>query len=270
MNALNKITWAALLLTLAPLTTLAQDPQVITIPLSRPGEAMSLDISILSAHIEVIGEDRDDAQFEVSGAASERRIITPSGAKTIAGGAYSVEVEEEDNHVSVDADWRADRLTVVARIPRRADLELSTVNNGELVVRNIEGSLVLENTNGPITAHQITGSVIAQSINETIDVQFDALKNGGAMSFSSINGDLVLGLPDGAGVELHIDSAQGEITSDFEVEVKPSKPIMTREDHRDGVEVRMESVIIATVNGGGPVIKMKSLYGDIHIRRSGD
>ena len=34
-------------------------PQVINIPLTRPGETVNLDISILSARIEVIGEDRE-------------------------------------------------------------------------------------------------------------------------------------------------------------------------------------------------------------------
>ena len=61
---------------LAP--ALAQDAtQLINIPLSRPGERMSLEIGIMSARIEVIGENRDDAEFEVSIEDGERTIITP-------------------------------------------------------------------------------------------------------------------------------------------------------------------------------------------------
>lgn len=249
---------------------LAQDaPQLISVPLSRPGDAMSLEIDILSARIEVIGEERDDVEFAVTVESGSRKIITPSGTMDLKTGAYSMEVDEDDNHVSVDTDWRTDRVNVVARIPRRADLELSTTNDGEIIVRNVSGTLNLDNTNGPITASGISGAVIAESVNDVIDVSFDSVDESGAMSFETINGDVTVRLPEGAGAELHIDSAKGEITSDFEVDVQPSKPVVERRNDRGGVEVRVESVIIANVNGGGPVIRLKSLNGDINIRRSG-
>lgn len=252
----------------ASLATAQSAPQVIDIPLSRPGDTVNLEISIMSAHIEVIGEDREDASFEVSVVEGTRKIITPSGTKSLKTGAYSVEIEENDNHIEVDTDWRANKVSLVARVPRNANLELSTVNDGEIMVSNINGKLVLENVNGPITATNINGSVIAESVNENITVSFASINTDEAMAFSSVNGDLNLGLPAKTGAELHIDSAEGEIISDFEVEVQPSKPVMSRETSRHGVEVSVESVIIASVNGGGTVIKLKTLNGNINITNS--
>ncbi len=252
-------------------TANAQDePQIITIPLSHPDEPMSLDISIISAYIEVIGEDRADAEFTVQVEQGSRKIITPSGTKELTTGAYSLEVDEHDNHISVDTDWRMNKINIVARIPRRADLELSTTNNGEIVVSNITGSLQLENTNGPITASNISGSVIAESVNEHVDVSFASIDPDSAMSFETINGDLTLGLPAQAGAQLNIDATQGEIISDFEVDIQPSKPVVERRNDRGGVEVRVESVIVANINGGGPVIKLKTLNGNIHVKKSGN
>jgi len=258
----------ALLLTLSTGIAFAQ-PQVIDIPLSRPGETVNLEISVISAHIEVIGEDRQDASFEVSVQEGTRKIITPSGTQSLKTGAYSVEVEEQDNHIEVDTDWRANKVKIVARVPRNTNLDLSTVNDGVIIVSNINGKLVLENVNGPITATNINGSVIAESVNENISVSFSGINKDQAMSLSSVNGDLTLGIPDGTGAELHIDSAEGEIVSDFEVDVQPSKPVMSRESSRHGVEVSVESVIIANVNGGGTVIKLKTLNGNINITKSG-
>ena len=88
------------------------------------------------------------------------------------------------------------------------------------------------------------------------------------MALTSVNGDLTLGLPGNAAVQLHIDSSEGEIISDFEVEVLPSKPVVNRSTDRGGVEVTVESAIVANLNGGGTVIKMKTLNGDIQIRDS--
>ncbi len=246
----------------------AQEPQVINIPLSRPGEPLTLDIDILSARIEVIGEDREDAEFAVTAEQSERRIITPSGSTPVPGGGYALEVDEEDNYISVDTDFRMNKVNVVARIPRRADLELSTTNNGEILVSNVAGKLQLENTNGPITATNVSGSVIAETVNEDIDVSFSGIDANEPMSLISLNGDVSIGLPASAGAEFHIDTAEGEIYSDFEVDVRTAPPVVERRDDRGGVEVRVESVIIADVNGGGPVIRLKTLNGDVNIRKS--
>jgi hypothetical protein len=259
----------ALLLAFLTTTVFAQTtPQVFDIPLSRPGDTVNLDISVLSAHIEVIGEDRQDASFEISVVEGTRKIITPSGTQSLKTGAYSVNVEEKDNHISVDTDWRANRVKIVARVPHNANLELSTVNDGVVIVNDISGRLVLENTNGPITATNINGSVVAEALNEDIIVSFTGISSDQVTSLNSLNGDLTLGLPPKSGVELHIDSAEGEIVSDFEVDVQASKPVMSRENSRHGVEVSVESVIIANVNGGGTVIKLKTLNGNINITDS--
>ena len=244
------------------------DAQVINIPLSNPGEPYELDIDILSAHIEVIGEAREDLEFSITVEQSSRNIITPSGSQPITAGAYELEVDEEDNEVSVDTDWRADKVTVIARVPQRGDLHLSTVNDGVIIVSNITGNLELENTNGPITATGINGAVIAEAINETIDVSFSGIDGSQAMSFESINGDINLGIPADVGVQLHIDTSEGDIYSDFEVEVQAADPVIERRNDGGGVQVKVESIIIANVNGGGPVIRLETLNGDININNS--
>lgn len=259
----------ALTLFFAISPALAQsDPQIINIPLSRPGEPVSLEIGVISAHIEVIGEDRDDAQFEVRVDEGERKIVTPSGTKSLGNAGYALEVDEHDNKLSLDTDWHQKRLTVVARIPHQADLDLSTANDSVIIVSNIDGNMELSNVNGPITATGISGSVIAESVNDTIDLSFARIDKDTTSSLESINGELVVRLPASAGVQMHLDTSRGEILSDFEVEVQPSKPTVDRNTDRGGVAVRIESVIVADINGGGPVVRMKSMNGDINILKA--
>jgi hypothetical protein len=233
--------------------------QVINIPLSRPGEPLHLTIDLIRAHIEVIGEDRADAAFEVTFEGGERKIITPSGAQPIKSGSFSFDLDEEDNEISFDTDHGSEKVTV---------LELSAVNDSEIIVSNIVGNLELSNTNGPVMASKISGSVIAESINNTIDVSFSKLDNVKVSSFETINGDITVGLPASAGAELHLDSSRGEITSDFEVTVMPAEGTVTRDDGKDGSYVRIEQVVVAKINNGGPVLRFKTLHGDIHIRKS--
>lgn len=244
-------------------------PETIVVPLSRPGEPISMSIDIMSARIEVIGEERKDVSLAVTLSGGRRKIVTPSGAKTLAGGGGGLEISERDNRISIESDGPPDRVAIVARVPRRAQLNLSTVNHGEVIVRDIVGDLQIENVNGPITATNITGSVIAESVNSPITVGLAAVAAGGATSLSSLNGDITLTLPASARAELHLDSARGEIVSEFELDVKPSKPLIERNETRGGVSVRMENVVVATMNGGGPVIRMKTLNGTIKLSKAG-
>ncbi len=138
-------------------------PETINIPLSRPGEPMSLSIDILSARIEVIGEERKDVELKVTLSAGRRKIVTPSGAKMLAGGGADWRSASATIASTSSPSCRPSPITVVARVPRRAKLDLSTINESEIVVRDIVGDLQLENVNGPITATNITGSVIAES-----------------------------------------------------------------------------------------------------------
>ena len=247
-----------------------QQPETITIPLSRPGDPMTMHIDILSARIEVIGEERKDVSLAVTLSSGRRKIVTPSGPKMLAGGGSGLEISERDNYVSVESSAPpTNRITIVARVPRRAALNLSTVNEGEIIVRDIVGDLELENINGPITASNINGSVIAESVNNPIAVGLAAVAAGGATSLSSLNGDITLTLPASAKAELHLDTSRGEMVSDFELDVKPSKPRIERNESRGGVNVRMEDVVVATVNGGGPVIRVKTLNGTIKIAKGG-
>jgi hypothetical protein len=244
-------------------------PELITVPLSRPGEPLTVEIELLSARIEVIGEDRKDAQFSITMASGERKIKTPSGMKTLTGGGGALSVEEDDNVISIESESpRMNKVEIVARVPRRADLHLSTVNDGEIVVRDVTGALQLENVNGPITATNINGSVIAESVNEAINVAFSGVDAKGATAMTSLNGDIVVSLPSNAGVELRIDNSQGEVESDFDLDVKATKPTIERQEGR-GVSVRVEDVIVATVNGGGPVIRLKTLNGNVRIGKVG-
>ena len=109
--------------------------------------------------------------------------------------------------------------------------------------------------------------MIAESVNDTIEISFASLDPDNASSMESINGDLILGIPEGTGVTVQLDTSRGEIYSDFEVEVLPSERVVERDDDEDGVSIYIESVIVAKINGGGPTVRMKTLHGDLNIRK---
>jgi hypothetical protein len=99
-------------------------------------------------------------------------------------------------------------------------------------------------------------------------VSFAKIDAASASSFESINGELTVAIPASAGAEVHLDSARGRITSDFEVTLVPTESTVSRNEGKNGVAVRIEQVIIAKINNGGPVLRFKTLNGNINIRKA--
>lgn len=267
----QSLTLSALALALAlPATAaLAQDQkQSFPIPLSRPGEPISMEIDILNGEIHVIGENRDDVLLEVSGEGSGRRIVTPSGPKTIPGGALQLEIEEYDNEIEIDSDWRNSKVVVRARVPHQAQLSLSTVHDGVIVVENIEGDLELDNVHGSITARAITGTIVAETVHGEIHAELVAVPEGRPMVMETLHGDIELKLPERYGAQLHIQSAAEEVYTDFEVELLPYEPMMNRNESGRFV-IDMNQEIVATINGGGPQIRLETRYGNVKVLKAG-
>ena len=100
---------------------------------------------------------------------------------------------------------------------------------------------------------------------------FNMARNVGyAVAMTSVNGRLSVGLPERSKAQLQIDTAKGEVVSDFEVELEPTKPVVQRGDNGRGYQVQVEKVIVANINGGGGVVKLKTLNGDVEILKTGN
>ncbi|MDX1569813.1 MAG: hypothetical protein R3200_04950 [Xanthomonadales bacterium] len=264
---IGKTCWL-LLLGLFALPALAQDTQTVTVPLSNPGEPLVLDIDLISGEIHIFGEDREDVVFEVTAGPSGRKIITPSGAKSVPGGGLDIEIEERNNRVEVDSDWRSKGVVVTARIPRRARVTAETVHDGVISIRDVEGELELDNVHGSISAAGISGSVIAESVHGDIDVEIVQAASEKPMAFTTMHGDVTIGLPSRHGAELRIMSAGDEVYTDFEVEILPNEPKVDRRSDSGRFVVELDREIVAAINGGGPQIKIETRYGDVRITKS--
>ena len=84
----------------------------------------------------------------------------------------------------------------------------------------------------------------------------------------TVNGELTLSIPSNLGVQVHMDTSHGALYSDFEVDVLPRAPTIIRNSDGSGSEIRVESVIIANVNAGVPIVRMNTLNGDLQIRQA--
>jgi hypothetical protein len=206
-----------------------------------------------------IGE-KDEQKKSAEKAAGLKRI---SGAVTT-----GLEVEEQDNLVSVQtASWK-NAVDLTIQVPFSANLKLGSNNEGNITVENVSGDIEINNLNGSVDLKNVSGTVIADTLNGELNVALAKVTPDKPMSFSTMNGDIDVTLPLDVKANVRMKSERGDVFSDFDIALKPSLE-KVEEGKKEGGKFRIsfEKSILGTINGGGPEFKFTTFNGDIYIRK---
>lgn len=264
-------------LTLCALPVLAQDSidrlKVAFRDPSRPG---TVKMNLLRGNITVKGyngqevlieagprkngdqDDDDDRKRETSGL---RRIIAPNSNLT---------VEEENNVMKIDVQSHRRSMDVVLQVPVKTSLNLHSVNNGNVTVENVTGDIEVNNLNGQITLTGVGGSVVAHALNGKITATLREVDASKPMSFSSLNGNIDVTLPQSIKANLNLQTVRGEVYSDFDVVLGATPPKVeetSREEGKGRYRVSTGRGVVGKVNGGGQDLTFKNMNGNIYIRK---
>jgi len=244
----------------------------LTVPFSNPSQPGMLRIGLVSGGVTVRGYDGKDvlidARLREDAKQSERR--SRDGLRRIANTSTGLTVEEDDNVMRVSASHNRD-VDLIVQVPSRTNLKLSCVNDGDIVVENVSGDVEASNTNGAVTLTGVSGAVVAHAFNEDLKVTFARVPPGKPMSFSSFNGDIDVSLPSAVKATVKLQTANGEILTDFDLTMQPNVVQRTEEpDQAKGgkYRVKIDKVMMGTINGGGPEYFFKNYNGDIRIRKT--
>lgn len=289
----------------------AQSPSNrIVVPFSDPSKPGSVRVSLLSGSITVTGypgkevlvspsapgdenEDGDvrppeppkpphpkahgskDAEPEEDNDSRARglhRVPNISGGLTI---------EEEDNVVLVGSGSWGNGVDLDLQVPVGTSLQLSTVNDGDIIVRNVDAEISAENTNGEVTMRNVSGAVVAHALNGNVIVTLQRIDPKRGMSFSSMNGDIDVTLPPNTKADVRIKSDNGEIYTDFDLQLGARTEPKSNEDSDNSSASKSgksksgkrqhygyENSMVGTLNGGGPTLRFETFNGNVFIRKS--
>jgi hypothetical protein len=199
---------------------------------------------------------------------------TPPNAPDTAGmhrlygpGSRGLDVVEDNNVVSVKTSpWSHGDLTIT--VPRHSSLELKTIGGGTISVEDVDGEIDANALAGSINLRNVAGSVVAHSLNGEIKTTLDRVDPSKPMSFSTMNGNIDVTLPDNVRANVRMKTDNGEIYSDFDVKLEGDAHVSSDTDHH-GTEhhYRIDRTIRGTINGGGPEYQFTSFNGNILIRK---
>ena len=185
-------------------------------------------------------------------------------------GSTGLSVEEEDNRMEIRTRNLKNSVDLMIQVPFSTSLDLSSFMGGEIEVDNVKGEIEASNMTGAIKLLSVSGTVLANSMNGGIEVTFAEVNPDTPMSFSTMNGDIDVTLPASTKANLKMKTDFGEIYSDFEIVVgkAPQKVEAEPEAEEGRYRIAFDKYYFGAINGGGPEFVLKTMRGDILIRKA--
>jgi len=170
-------------------------------------------------------------------------------------------VEQEGNTLSIiqatneSGDFRLS-------VPNRVRLMIEEVNwgGGDIKISNHDGEIEVKSRNGDILLDNITGPVIASSTSGDFEANFSRLDQETPTSISLVSGYIDITIPADTPAEFHLASVSGEIYTDMDIEVSGN-------DNGNMRIIGGGRKISGTLNGGGVEVGLKSVSGNIYLRK---
>jgi hypothetical protein len=244
----------------------------VAVPLSDPSRPGLIDVSLVHGSITVRGTNRRDVLVTAhpdtdTERRSRRNEPDATGLRRIPQSA-GFRITEESNRVKVSADSPNRGVTFEIETPARSNLKLSTVNGGEILVENVEGELTVSNTNGGITLNSVAGSVTAGTTNGNVKATLTRVTAQKEMAFTSMNGTVDVTLPPTTKANLRMRSNNGDIYSDFDVQLAPAAAVVQENRTSSGrYRISRNQSIVGAINGGGPEFELRTFNSNVYVRK---
>jgi hypothetical protein len=207
--------------------------------------------------------------FQDDKKAREEKAKKIAGMKQLSGSSSGLEVEEEDNVVKIDTQsWKA-ATDLVIQVPVTSSLEIQSSMDGAVVVEGVSGEIDINNINGPVTLTNVSGNALVHTVNGDITVALARVAADKPLSFSTMNGDIDVTLPAEVKANLKMKSEQGEIYSDFDINMtrQPARSEASDKSDQGKYRITFDKSLYGLINGGGQEIGFNTFSGDIYIRK---
>jgi hypothetical protein len=213
------------------------------------------------------GEELDKEELARKKAQAEKA----KGMKMLQVESMGLIVEEEENVIRVDVEEGKRSVDLLIQVPFSTSLRLSCRDDERgVTVDRVDGEIEVDTGDGPIVLTNVSGPVVADSSDGEIKAVFGKVTPGKPMSFSSMDGDIDITLPFDVRASLKMKTDEGQIFTDFDVQLTPSQQKKEEDERKDGggYRVAFEKVTLGLINGGGVEIQLTAYEGNIYIRKA--
>lgn len=169
-------------------------------------------------------------------------------------------VQQEGNRITISGASRKADGEYLIQLPKNIILkaDLNTWQAGDMYVKGMTNEVEVKSQNGDLVFEAVTGPLVAYSLSSDIVVVFANLNQSTPTSISSTSGDIDITLPATAKGNFNLSSISGEVYTDMDFQFGKDQELKR---WAGGMSAS------ATLNGGGVEVSLKSVSGDVYIRK---
>lgn len=220
MKLFSSLLFASLLF--APVAARAEVSETFTTTkaLSKTGV---VSVSNTNGGIKITGWDREEVELVA--------VKTASNERALAG--IEIRISSTPDRFAVESrmpesswwSWgRSGSVRYELRVPRTASIDEVESVNGSVELTDLAGKVRADTVNGAIRATNIGPDASLDTVNGSIRVVMASLREGSRAECETVNGSIVLSLPENACVDLRADTVNGSIRNDFGLPAPERKP----------------------------------------------
>ncbi|MBK9487757.1 MAG: hypothetical protein IPO07_02400 [Haliscomenobacter sp.] len=148
------------------------------------------------------------------------------------------------------------------KIPNNADVKVEIMdwNKSDLDIKDISGELEIIGKSSDIKLTNVTGPIVSNTVNGNTEVIFTKVNQSKPCHISTINGFVDVTMPADTKAKLSMSTFHGDMYSDLDIKFATN-------EKSDGLKQLTRNVSGATINGGGVEMNIKSINGDLYLRK---
>ncbi len=172
-------------------------------------------------------------------------------------------IEENENSVKITGVPNSASSDYSIRIPHHFSLKVNIMGNGDTIIQNFKGEIEVAVAEGDAVIRNISGPATLHNMNGDLVVSFSEVFQEAPTSITNLNGDTVVSIPPDTQANLQMKSLNSDIRTNLNIAYDTDK----RDPYRHNIGQR---TVTGVLNGGGVLISLESINGDIVLKKAGD
>ena len=149
------------------------------------------------------------------------------------------------------------------KVPKGIHVMVSTVNEGDVVVKNVKGIVYANNVNGSIRLDQLERESVASTINGDVDIEFTKNPDKDCR-FYSLNGDINAYFQKGLAANMTFESFNGDLFTNInDLESLPVQ--VKKEDAKRGTRYKVNGSAYK-IGKGGALLDFETFNGNVYLK----
>ncbi|MBL9211272.1 MAG: DUF4097 family beta strand repeat protein [Opitutaceae bacterium] len=215
----SRLLVSVLATTLACVAPLATGADVATnvLTFSDPSQPGTVKINLGRGELRVQGTDTSEVSVRSEAASTAAAKPRKDGLRVISAAA-SYSFKESKNVITLDTtanDVGRSHASFHLTVPRNVTLIVQNAWGGDVHCRDLSGDIEINSMQGQIRLEDVSGGIVVGTMNGEIHASIRALQEGKPLSFTSMNGEVVLRVPADAKASVRLRTQNGSVLTDF-------------------------------------------------------